>query len=290
MSHIVLQTPTKLNLTLRILDRREDGFHNIVSTFFRLPVQETLTISPVFDESSREDRLQVHGEMITGKNILQDVLDTARGKEILIPPLAMELWKTFPPGTGTAAGSGNAAALVKWLEETWDMRFSADELAKLGADIPFLRAREVLSIRGGVGEIALEKDLAMRRIFVKLVVVPDFSSDTELAYAALDQERSLAAMPVSERDAVVEAGNTIESLQRGEHVGLLPNDFTNLLLAGHPLYERVFDLFEDCGATCWGITGSGSGCFAFFDKGRQAGQAAWFLKGTSGIRKIFLME
>ncbi|MGC9371721.1 MAG: 4-(cytidine 5'-diphospho)-2-C-methyl-D-erythritol kinase [Thermovirgaceae bacterium] len=290
MSHIVLQTPTKLNLTLRVLDRRKDGFHNIVSTFLRLPVHETLTIAPVFDDSSGGDRLRVHGEKIRGRNILHEVLEKARDSGILIPPLVMELWKVFPPGTGTAAGSGNAAALVKWLEETWNTQFPTAELAKLGADVPFLRARDVLSIRGGVGEIALEKDLALRRAFAKLVMVPDFSSDTAGAYAAFDQEKSPAAIPVSEREAVTEAGNTIEALQRGEHVGLLPNDFTDLLLARYPLYERVFDLFEDCGAACWGITGSGSGCFAFFDERWQAGKAAWFSSGYSNIRKIFIME
>lgn len=290
MSHIVLRTPTKLNLTLRVLDRRKDGFHNIVSTFFRLPLHETLTITPVFDDSPGEDRLLVYGEKITGKNILYDVLEMARGSGILIPPLVMELWKVFPPGTGAAAGSGNAAALVKWLEETWDMQFSTDELARLGADVPFLGTCDVLSIRGGVGEIALKKDLALLRAFVKLVVVPDFSSDTAGAYVAFDQEKSPATMPFSEQEAVIEAENTIESLQRGEHVGLLPNDFADLLLDRYPLYERVFDLYRDCGAVCWGITGSGSACFAFFDKRGQAGKVAWLLSRFADIRKIFIME
>ncbi len=290
MSRIVLQTPTKLNLTLRVLDRRKDGLHNIVSTFFRLPVHETLTITPVFDDSSCEDRLWVHGERIPGKNILYSVLEKARDGGIPIPPLVMELWKIFPPGTGMAGGSGNAAALAKWLEETWDTRFSTDEIVKLGADVPFLRTREVLSIRGGVGEIVLKKDLLLRRAFVKLVAVPDFSSDTAGAYAAYDQEESPAATPVSEQEAVTEAGNTIEALQRGEHVGLLPNDFAHLLLARYPLYEKIFDLFKDLGAACWGITGSGSGCFAFFDERSQAVKAAWFLSPSSRIRKIFVME
>ncbi|MFP4481340.1 MAG: 4-(cytidine 5'-diphospho)-2-C-methyl-D-erythritol kinase [Thermovirgaceae bacterium] len=290
MSQFVLQTPAKLNLTLRVLHRRKDGFHNIVSTFFRLPVHETLTITPVFEDSSGNDHLQVHGEKIGGRNILFDVLAMARTKGVSIPSLAMELWKTFPPGAGTAAGSGNASALAGWLEETWGMQISIDELAKLGSDVPFLRGHELISLRGGVGEIVLEKNIPLRRSFSILVMIPDFASDTAGAYAALDQKRKSAAMVFTEEEASAEARRTIQSLQNGETVGLLPNDFTDVLISRHSEYERVFGLFRSCGARCWGITGSGSGCFAFFDERHYAAKAGRILGQSRGIRKIFIME
>jgi len=74
MPGIILTSPVKINLTLRILERRQDGFHNLCSSFFRLPIYETLTISPFFGDISGKDKLAIHGEKVEGKNILFDVL------------------------------------------------------------------------------------------------------------------------------------------------------------------------------------------------------------------------
>lgn len=289
MPVFVLQSPAKINLTLRVLDRRCDGYHNIVSTFFRLSSRETLTLLPVFDDSSGEDALRIHGENLSGRNILFDVLSMARTKGLPVPPLVMDLWKIFPPGTGIAAGSGNAAVLLQWIEETWDMTFCANELATLGADVAFLHDRESISIRGGVGEVVLVDEVPMKQRFTVLVIIPDFSSDTATAYADLDKGRK-QGMVFSQKDAVCEARNILQSLEKKEKVGLLPNDFADVLLGRFPAYESFFEIFDSCGAACWGITGSGSGCFAFFEGRRAACNTAWLLGQSPGIRKLSVLE
>jgi 4-diphosphocytidyl-2-C-methyl-D-erythritol kinase len=289
MPVFVLQSPSKINLTLRVLDRRDDGYHSIVSTFFRLPSRETLTIRPVYDDSSGKDSLRIHGESLSGRNILLDILSMARTKGLPVPRLVMDLWKLFPPGTGFAAGSGNAAVLLQWIEKTWDLAFHTDELATLGADVAFLHDREAISIRGGIGEIILDDEVPMKKTFSILLVIPDFSSDTATAYADLDKERKQKAA-FSQNDAVCEARSILQSLEENERVGLLPNDFADVLLDRFPSYERFFEIFDSCKAVCWGITGSGSGCFAFFEGQRAACNTAWLLGQSPGVRKLSVLE
>lgn len=289
MSQFVLKSPTKLNLTLRVLGRRPDGLHDICSVFFRLPFCEILTISPVFADSSPEDRLHVHGERIAGRNILLDVLSKARTKGIRVPRLEMNLWKTIPAGSGLGAGSGNAAALLRWIGRNREAQFHDEEVAALGADVPFLYGRETLSIRGGIGENVLEHDISFRAPGVVLVVIPDFQSNTSRAYGLFDNNANICSPPRLE-DALSESRDVIRSIEDGERPGLLPNDFTGILLGDNPEYEAAFKAFAFCDAACWGITGSGSGCFALFHDPGAAHKAALTVSSLPGIGKILIME
>ena len=290
MPGIILTSPVKINLTLRILERRQDGFHNLCSSFFRLPIYETLTVSPFFADISGKDKLAIHGEKVEGKNILFDVLSIARKKGAQIPPLEMELTKLFPPRSGTGAGSGNAAALWKWIENTWPLKTGYGDPAVLGSDIPFLLSGERLSIRGGKGEVVLDKSVPLTRKFAIIVLIPNFESDTSRAYALLDKKRDFDFERKKVEESVSEAKELLNSIENGRLVGFLPNDFAQILIGEHPEYGQVFKEFERYGAICWGITGSGSGCFAFFDKIAAACSVARNARDFCWARKIFVLE
>ncbi|HAH70104.1 MAG TPA: 4-diphosphocytidyl-2C-methyl-D-erythritol kinase, partial [Synergistaceae bacterium] len=103
--------PVKINLTLRVLSRRPDGYHEIISLFWKKKGIEGLTIQPHGNENIG-DILDVRGMEISGENILFRALKWARSRSPIIPPLRMRLTKEFPAGSGIGAGSGNAAALL----------------------------------------------------------------------------------------------------------------------------------------------------------------------------------
>ena len=71
-----LQSAAKLNLSLRVLGRRNDGYHELRSLFYALPSVESLTIEPVYGHNVKSE-IYVSGEAVRGRNILEDVLSAA---------------------------------------------------------------------------------------------------------------------------------------------------------------------------------------------------------------------
>ena len=96
-------SPVKINLTLRVLSRRPDGYHEIISLFWKKKGIEGLTIQPHGNENIG-DILDVRGMEISGENILFRALKWARSRSPIIPPLRMCLTKEFPAGSGIGAG------------------------------------------------------------------------------------------------------------------------------------------------------------------------------------------
>jgi len=246
-----LNCPVKINLTLHILDRRADGYHELRSVFWKKTANERLTV-----ERAATASLDVDGAKIDGKNLLSSVLEFASDK-IDIPPLSLKLCKKYPQGSGIGAGSGNAAALLCWLNENCGLTFSSEEAAKLGADVAVLAQKNALHYAEGVGE----KLTVMPEIegLHWLLVFPKWSSNTAAAYAKLDAIRNQKEkIPY---DYLNEAASLIQKLAAHKQTGLLPNDFLKVAMTEHKEYAQAFNIAEQTGALVWGMCGSGSSMF-----------------------------
>jgi 4-diphosphocytidyl-2-C-methyl-D-erythritol kinase len=257
----VQPSAAKLNLSLRVTGRRENGYHNIVSLFLRLPSAEALLISPT---DGQADLVQTQGVEISGENIVSRALGCARDAGFHAPPLDVRVMKTLYPGSGLGAGSGNAAAVLSWLagdSRRDDLAWRAVAL-RTGADVPFLFSGLPLARVTGIGEEV--EPLEPLRDFSAWVVLPQWSVGTENAYGRLDR-RLRGAYPLNEAAARAEADGLHRRLLAGERLGLLPNDFALTLLEDFPKYQELFQVFEqEEGAIAWGITGSGAAAFAIF--------------------------
>ena len=254
----VQSSAAKLNLSLRVTSRRDDGYHNIVSLFLRLPFAETLLISG----AKTEDTVRVWGLDIQGENIVARALRLARDAGFDVPFLNVEILKTLYPGSGLGAGSGNGAALLNGLAGT---RGNQNELwrkvaLKTGADVPFLFSGHSLALVSGIGEVIEPLEPLLMHVWV---VFPSWSVGTENAYGQLDRQYG-TAYPLDDGRARDEAEGLCRALRNKEHKGLLPNDFAPGLMDKFPGYEELFKGFESAGSCAWGITGSGGAAFALF--------------------------
>ena len=253
----------KINLTLRVLDKRNDGYHNICSLFWRKPSPEVVRA----DFSAERDRLVVTGAEIPGENIISSACRYIRqtyGDDSL-PPVEITLHKQLPLGGGVGAGSGNAAAFLCLARAV--AGFEDGELFRgvesLGADVAFLASGRELAIASGVGEVlhGIEESLNLSG----LIFFPSWNVGTADAYRALDEARADGCNigASSEKQAFDEAASVLSNLLSGRKIGRIPNDFS--VCAGH---EEEYALLEDfalsSGAAVWGLCGSGSGYFAFF--------------------------
>lgn len=248
----------KLNLTLRVTGRRDDGYHELVSLFVRIPSGEALFVTP----DAGEDAVVMRGLDLnfSGENTVSRALRLAREAGAEIPPLRVEIVKALFPGSGLGSGSGNAASLLRWLAPS-DPALPWEDIARrTGADVPFLFSGFPAARVSGIGERIEPTAFPFLR---GCVAFPDWDVATGSAYAALDAAYS-GGYPLGPEGALAEFNHVHEALKRGESVGLLPNDFMPPLVESHPQYNEWFSLMESVGALGWGITGSGGAAFALF--------------------------
>ncbi len=239
---LILPTFAKLNLTLRVVNKRPDGYHNLVSTFKKIASGDVLYIS---DSTAGIDIVNANIPL-KGENIVTKALRIAREEGFKIPPLNVKIHKSIPPGSGLGAGSGNAAAVLKL--------FGAERVAaKVGADVPFLCSGLDMAMVSGIGD---HIERVKQHDIHGVIAIPNWETNTKTAYEELDSlgyEVDIMLARTESRD--------IYHANAGKRVGLLPNDFLKILMKSHPKYNELFRMFDRAGADCWGVTGSGSSAF-----------------------------
>lgn len=240
---LIIPTFAKLNLTLRVVKKRPDGYHNLVSTFMKIPSGDVLYIS----ESTAGIDIVSADIPLKGENIVAKALRIAREEGFRIPPLNVKIHKSIPPGSGLGAGSGNAAGVL-WL-------FGAERVAaKVGADVPFLCSGNKFALVSGIGDhIEPVKTNEIHGV----IAIPNWETETKSAYDELDSLGYEVDIMLARKEA-----RDIYYANAGRKVGLLPNDFLKVLMKKHPKYNELFRMFQDADADCWGVTGSGSAAFA----------------------------
>jgi 4-diphosphocytidyl-2-C-methyl-D-erythritol kinase len=285
-----LPCPSKINLTLRITGSRKDGMHDIGSLFYRLPSIERLTLRRRETDNVCKDVVRVHGHSISGRNILDDVLETARIIKPGFPALEIDLWKEIPPGSGLGSGSGNAAALARWLSREEGVGFSHEDVSRWGSDVPFLFEEDIISFRSGSGTEAVQGFKLHACSFSVLIVIPLWSSPTSEAYRMADRLFMESGWPLNREEAFEEGKSIVGSIGRGEEIGLLPNDFMPVLLQLRPEYSVFSRMAESSGAFAWGVGGSGSSFFCLFREKFPSGFSAGLFETTGLVQKILLLE
>ncbi|MEG1501851.1 MAG: hypothetical protein RRZ70_03775 [Synergistaceae bacterium] len=263
MNNTIYYSPVKINLTLRVLEKLENGYHNIYSLFLKKKGIEGLTIHPRYGENIA-DILKVTGAEIKGENLITKTLAYFRTRGYNIPPLNVELRKEFPMGSGIGAGSGNAAALISWLKIKYSLDISLDEISTLGSDIAFLSSENNMSIVTGIGEKLMNVDRSIDLSWG--LVFPEWGSSTPKAYSKLDKLRSNKLSEEFNIEKYIEEATVItENLSKKNIVGLLPNDFYSPLRSAYPQYKMAEKIAEKSNLLAWGLCGSGSSYFVLSD-------------------------
>jgi 4-diphosphocytidyl-2-C-methyl-D-erythritol kinase len=255
-----VQAPAKINLTLEILSRREDGYHALRSVMVPIALSDELRFEPserfVFacdPPSLADDNLVVRAFERVG---------------LAAAPVAVTLRKRIPVGAGLGGGSSDAAAVLR---AAIDGRFGpapardwvADARA-LGSDIPFFLV-DAPAIVEGTGERVTA--LASAPPWWLVLVVPAVHVATGPAYAALAAARRAAPPPTRPRSESATL-RCAEALQRCDYDAVLEamtNDFEPTVRAGYPAVDAVLRALAVAGAPGRPmLSGSGGACFALF--------------------------
>jgi 4-diphosphocytidyl-2-C-methyl-D-erythritol kinase len=287
-----VEAPCKVNLHLRILEKRSDGFHNLESVFALLAFGDSLEVS-VLPGSSGVTGLVMEPEGCSGlfrdeivslppeKNIVYKAAALFRGETGFDGDLSVKIRKAVPPGSGLGGGSSDAAAALFAFNCVAGKPLSPEKLlaaaARLGSDVPFFLSGETAAWVSGRGEL-------LRPLFPPfsgygvLLVFPGFQSATAEAYDFLDKNRENGAgeAPAPARDELIAA------LEKPPSQWPFKNDFLSAFLENGgdrgDRYASILGSLEDSGALFRGLSGSGSACFGVYRSGDDAERAKIDLK------------
>jgi len=203
--------PAKINLSLEILDRRPDGFHNLRSLFLPLSLADELSFEPAkafaFSCSDPSIPLDENNLVVRAAKLFGD------GQ---LPDIAIHLRKNIPHSAGLGGGSSDAATTLLALNELAPGPRPFAELAglaaQLGSDVPFFLHRSAAWCEGR-GEIVHPIPLAdSPRGFHVLLFKPPFGVPTPWAYSRLAQSRPLPGIPMGPQNTPV--GTLINHLEQ----------------------------------------------------------------------------
>lgn len=263
----------KLNLTLDVLDRREDGFHDLASVMQTISVRDEIeieldTAKPWCVECDKPEIPTDESNLALRAARL--FFDTFGGAP---DGVTIRITKRIPAGAGMGGGSADAAAVLRALNAHRGYPLSVYALcelgAKLGSDVPFCVLGGT-ALAEGRGERLTKLPDAPEMFFV--VCKPDLSLSTAQQYAALDAAR-IAQRP--DQTAMRAA------LQRGELADIgkqLCNVFEQVTISEHPELNYIKSLMMTYGAYGAQMTGSGSAVFGIFDAFEAAAVACTMLK------------
>lgn len=244
----------KINLGLSIVSRREDGYHNLQTVFYPVPLTDTLTL-----ERADADSLQVDGMNVSGAiedNLVWRAVNLLRAEGLPIPAISVKLTKRIPMGAGLGGGSSDAAFMIKMLNQEFQLHLSVQTMerlaVRLGADCPvFIQNKPVYA--QGIGNEFESIAIDLRGWHLVLVKPADFVS-TRQAYAAIHpaqpafQLRHLGSLPVEQwRDVVV-------------------NDFEQSVFPQHPTIAAIRQHLYQLGAVYASMSGSGSSVYGLFSQ------------------------
>ncbi len=150
---MILYPNAKINLGLNIVARRPDGYHDIETIFYPIPLQDALEVKAADHFSFRLSGNQL--DCAAGDNLVIRVLKMIEA-DYKLPELDIHLFKHIPSGAGLGGGSSDAAFMMRLLNEQFSLGMTDDEmeqrLATLGADWPFfVRNRPVFAT--GIGNV-----------------------------------------------------------------------------------------------------------------------------------------
>ena len=269
-----LHAPAKINLGLRILRRREDGYHELETILHTLAWGDevhlergegiVLDVEAAPDAPRREDTARIpEGEENLAWKAARSVLEHTG-----VPGVRIRLIKQVPPGAGLGGGSSDAAAVLKGMDRLYGCGLSREGLgemaAGLGADVPFfLEGGCVLA--EGVGDRLTP--LPAEPGTPVLLLFPDFGIETARAYQALNWNLT---RPGTYREYLPSNSGPVRvCVEQG-----LENDLQQAVIEAYPRIRSLLERVRVEGAVYASMTGSGSCVYGLFDTMEGAREAS----------------
>lgn len=251
----------KINLGLNIVSKRPDGYHNLETVFYPIPLTDALEIKYMDEKFPSESPCDLK---ITGNDADCNEEDNLVLKayqllaaDFQLPRVHAHLVKRIPTQAGLGGGSSDAAYMIRLLDERFRLNIGIPEMeryaAKLGADCAFFITADP-SYAEGIGDVLMPVDVPGAGLggYYLAVVKPSVAVSTRDAYAAIVPKTPAKCC----RDIVRQPIETWKDE--------LVNDFEAPIFAMHPELAAIKQSLYDAGAVYAAMSGSGSALFGIF--------------------------
>jgi 4-diphosphocytidyl-2-C-methyl-D-erythritol kinase len=246
----------KINLGLSILRRRPDGYHDLETVFYPLPLKDALELIPNGDT---EPAFSSYGLPIPGDpadNLCLKAWRLVKQDFPNLPAIHIHLYKHIPIGAGLGGGSADGAGTLTGLNQLFQLQLSNQQLLEyaiqLGSDCPFF-ILNTPCLGQGRGEQLQPLPLDLAR-YTFVLVDPGIHISTAAAFAHCTPHESATSL----QDILTQPIDT--------WAGALVNDFEAPMLSLHPELHKVKETLQAAGALYTSLTGSGSSFFGIFQK------------------------
>lgn len=246
----------KINLGLDIISKRPDGYHNLETIFYPIPLNDILEITLETDKDAPACSFTMYNASFNEDSNDNLVVKAYRilAADHKLPKVKISLYKNIPTGAGLGGGSSDAAFTLKMMNDIAGLGLSDDRLeeyaAKLGADCAFF-IRNTPAHATGIGNILTPVTCDIKGYWL-LLVKPEIHISTKDAY-------SLVVPRIPEAPLTNIAERPIE-----EWKGAMKNDFEESVFAKHPSMMKIKEKLYSLGAAYASMSGSGSSFFGLF--------------------------
>jgi len=271
MDSISLKAYAKVNLSLDILGKRPNGYHDVEM------IMQQITLYDKVDIKKTDKDITIHTDCYyvpsDPRNIAYKIAKDVLDKYTITSGIHIEIKKTIPVAAGLAGGSADAAAVIMGLNDLFDLKMTIQEMkdvaVKHGADIPFC-IEGGAAVARGIGE-ELEIIPSLENVWIVLVK-PPIGVSTQSVYKSL---------VVDEIENHPETNNLIEAMHKNDY-RYVANNMYNVLeeitSRRYSIIGRIESKMREYGALGTMMSGSGPTVFGIFKNYKKAETASRHLK------------
>ncbi len=243
----------KINLGLNVVAKRPDGYHNIETIFYPVPLKDALEVVEADVFSFNQTGIPIDAPV--EKNLVVKAMNLIKEK-FHLPVLQVHLLKAIPFGAGLGGGSSDAAFMLKLVNDFAGLDIPVEELeemaSSIGADCPFfIRNKPVFA--SGTGNVFETIDLSLKDYYI-CIIKPDIVVSTPEAYANVTP-----CMPDTSLKDIIR-----KPVREWKNV--MVNDFEKSVFQKYPTIGKLKQSLYNEGAVYASMSGSGSSVFGLFEQ------------------------
>ncbi len=260
--HLIRFPNCKINLGLHISGKREDGYHNLETVFYPVPICDALEILPLYNDSNAPyftlSGLPVSGD--ANNNLCMKAWQLLKADFPKLSAVNIHLHKAIPMGAGLGGGSADGAFMLMMLNEKFNLGLSAERLARyalqLGSDCPFFIYNKPC-FAAGRGEIIEPINISLSGYYF-YIINPNIHINTGEAFRQLQYQNHTESL----RDIIQQPPEQWKQV--------LHNDFEKGIVSQYPVVGNLIEQLHQHGAEYAAMSGSGSTVFGIFKNKPEA--------------------
>ena len=285
MKELRLKARAKINLTLDVTGKREDGYHLLETIMQTVALYDGIYMKKL-EKPEIKLKTNLYWLPTDERNLAWKAANLMRETFGIQEGVFIEIDKRIPVAAGLAGGSTDCAAVLVGMNRLFDLHLSQKELetlaGKLGSDIPYCVRRGTVLCEG-VGEIMTNVEHSCPRCYVVLAKLP-VSVSTVSVYKGLKWDQVTEHPDTAEMLRAMEAGDVTKM------GSLLCNVLETVTIQMHPEIQRIKERLVELGAEGALMSGSGPTVFALFKEKDAAKQAAEQVKKEFSLKDSVATE